>query len=492
MAPTGDPGRSAPGPAGPGRAVEDLGSPDVMARRRAAVVLARSVPAPPGAVAGLIRLLKDPDYQTRKNAAFALSKAGGSSPEAVAAFAAALSDEGVQVRREAAHALSRAEAPSEDALAALTRALEDPDRRVREMAAHALARRQRFHTAARAVDEAACYTLEITTRCDFGCVFCLVPPRNGPRAVELSWEELKARTLAVKESGFGRVLISGGEPTLHPRLRELAGFAAGLGLEVVVNTNGARFADAAYLDSFKGISLSCVLSFHAHEEKVFNRLTRTASYRKVLQAARNLLERRIRVCFSHVINKHNYRAFPDWVRFVRENFRTAEPDGTLLVSASVFVNQEAHGPDHALVRFSRVRPFLLKGVETAGFPVEYESACTVPGCLLRPGFLRLKESFSAEARERNLAFLRGVPAAQRRELTKFFIPDKCLSCVKFVAPFCKGIRKNYLLTFGAGEFPGLLTAEERRRVDAGRERFVPGDDERAFPTGLSPAVAALD
>lgn len=74
--------------------------------------------------------------------------------------------------------------------------------------------------------------------CDSKCTFCFATFRD------ISGQLEKAESLrliqALRDSGVEKINFAGGEPTLHPHLGELIGYAKSLGLVTSIVTNGAR------------------------------------------------------------------------------------------------------------------------------------------------------------------------------------------------------------------------------------------------------------
>lgn len=82
-----------------------------------------------------------------------------------------------------------------------------------------------------------------TVGCTFRCPFCynaeLVLPELGAGLPRLAASEVLAR-LAARRRLLDGVVVTGGEPTLHPDLPELLAQVKGLGLLVKLDTNGSR------------------------------------------------------------------------------------------------------------------------------------------------------------------------------------------------------------------------------------------------------------
>lgn len=84
--------------------------------------------------------------------------------------------------------------------------------------------------------------LSITDRCNFRCVYCLEPDHTFlERGALLSPEELLRVARVCVGLGIEKVRITGGEPTVHPRLDEIIRGVAALGVrDLAMTTNGWR------------------------------------------------------------------------------------------------------------------------------------------------------------------------------------------------------------------------------------------------------------
>jgi len=119
--------------------------------------------------------------------------------------------------------------------------------------------------------------LSITDRCNFRCVYCMEPDvRFLDAGALLSVDELVRVARLCVALGVRKVRITGGEPTVHPRLVEIIRGVAGLGVaDVALTTNGALMDSkrlAAWLDA--GLSRITV-SIDSLRPEVFAAVTRS-------------------------------------------------------------------------------------------------------------------------------------------------------------------------------------------------------------------------
>jgi len=76
--------------------------------------------------------------------------------------------------------------------------------------------------------------------CDFSCPFChnYQVADDDPKLPEVPWDEI-AGTLRRKRDWYDGVVLTGGEPLMHPEVFELCRRIKDLGLPVKVDTNGS-------------------------------------------------------------------------------------------------------------------------------------------------------------------------------------------------------------------------------------------------------------
>ncbi len=76
--------------------------------------------------------------------------------------------------------------------------------------------------------------------CNFACPFCHNPEvaNDSPKLPTITWEELKG-SLESKLGWLDGVVITGGEPMMHPEIFELCAKIKQLGLKVKLDTNGS-------------------------------------------------------------------------------------------------------------------------------------------------------------------------------------------------------------------------------------------------------------
>lgn len=99
--------------------------------------------------------------------------------------------------------------------------------------------------------------ISVTDRCNFRCLYCM--PVEGlewlPKADILSYEEIAAMVSQLAPLGLRRVRLSGGEPTIRPRLDTLVASLRAIPEieDISLSTNGVRLAELAPVLSESGL-----------------------------------------------------------------------------------------------------------------------------------------------------------------------------------------------------------------------------------------------
>jgi MoaA/NifB/PqqE/SkfB family radical SAM enzyme len=128
--------------------------------------------------------------------------------------------------------------------------------------------------------------VRLGTACDNRCLFCL--DGDSERDLLLPAAEIKTEIeRGRREHGAERLILSGGEPTLHPAFAELVHHGKACGYTWVQTiTNGARLADRDFLAAALAAGLDEItFSLHGHTAALHDHLTaRPGSFRLLLKA----------------------------------------------------------------------------------------------------------------------------------------------------------------------------------------------------------------
>ncbi|NJM55300.1 MAG: radical SAM protein [Verrucomicrobiae bacterium] len=97
----------------------------------------------------------------------------------------------------------------------------------------------------------------ITRRCNLACIHCYSDSAARHYPGELDWSQCRAVVDDLAAFGVPGLLLSGGEPLIHPRFFDLAEYARSCGLRVTLSTNGT-IIDRANAQRLKDLGLAYV------------------------------------------------------------------------------------------------------------------------------------------------------------------------------------------------------------------------------------------
>jgi len=145
--------------------------------------------------------------------------------------------------------------------------------------------------------------IQVVRHCNHFCGFC----SNPTTPYVHTFETMKVLVDDfVKRSYFG-VILTGGEPTLHPELPRIAAYASSVGLHVRMITNGWRLSDPEFARAVAEAGVKLVhVSVYSVRPEIEEKLRGTpGTLEKAFAAAKNAHDYGIDVNINCVINKLN-------------------------------------------------------------------------------------------------------------------------------------------------------------------------------------------
>lgn len=138
-------------------------------------------------------------------------------------------------------------------------------------------------------------SIEITSRCNLGCVHCYIS-NTGETKQDLSLIELESIVDQLAEEGCLWLLITGGEPLLRPDFKEFYTYVKRCGIIPILFTNGTLITEdiADLLESMPPYLVE--VSIYGSTEDTFEAITRVpGSFRKCMDGIECLLKRGIKL-----------------------------------------------------------------------------------------------------------------------------------------------------------------------------------------------------
>jgi MoaA/NifB/PqqE/SkfB family radical SAM enzyme len=145
--------------------------------------------------------------------------------------------------------------------------------------------------------------IQVVRHCNHFCGFC----SNPTTPYVHTFETMKVLVDDFVKRGYFGIILTGGEPSLHPELPKICAYASEQGLHVRMITNGSRLADKKFAKAMAEAGLKIVhVSIYSVIEEVEDRLRGTpGTLPTALQALDNAHEFGIDVNMNCVINKLN-------------------------------------------------------------------------------------------------------------------------------------------------------------------------------------------
>jgi MoaA/NifB/PqqE/SkfB family radical SAM enzyme len=269
------------------------------------------------------------------------------------------------------------------------------------------------------------------TACNSKCLFCL--DSDTPRNVYLPEEEVKREIRRGRtELEADKIIISGGEASLHPLFPEFVRYAREVGYDRVQTvTNGHRFADKDFFRSCMDAGLGEItFSLHGHTAALHDRLTQTpgAFTRLMKGMIRALRDGRPIVNVDVVINKQNVEHIDKIVELCISVGVTEFDLLHVIPQAAAFENREElfYDPRQHLSRLQRV--FRLNRhpgyvIWTNRFPVSFLEGLE--------DLIQDPHKMLDEVNGRRFQYLRYLNTGRPLDCRQ---KERCVHC--FVEPFC--------------------------------------------------------
>ena len=291
-------------------------------------------------------------------------------------------------------------------------------------------------------DEGREIMLRVTRFCNQKCLFCLVELDAGSYA---PYEEVLREVDRAEAQHRGsqlRFVLTGGEPSLHPRFHDLVSALLSRGHYVCLQTNGVTFASKANLARVEAFlpRVEIFASFHSHLPKAYDAITGTrGQFPAAVAGLHALLSAAGGGTLNIVMNALNVGAFSGWAEFVGRTFAAA---ADVRANVSVMTNVERYPyASKLLVRLSDVAEAVRAAAPVfARHPRlrlgdSFGGPCDLPFCVAKglPNF-----------RDDALRVAPGDGLSDRVKL------PGCASCRYDRS--CAGALKLYLERFGGDEF----------------------------------------
>jgi radical SAM protein with 4Fe4S-binding SPASM domain len=173
--------------------------------------------------------------------------------------------------------------------------------------------------------------IALTYACNNACPHCYNEAERFTMP-SLSFTEWKRVLDKLEEIGVPHIILTGGEPTLHPDLTTIIRYADQLGLVVGMNTNGRMLAQKSRTQAIANAGLNHVqITLESWDAGVHNRMVNAeGAFRQTVKGIQNALDCGIHTITNTTITRQNAHQAPEIVDFIHElGLHTFAMNGTI-------------------------------------------------------------------------------------------------------------------------------------------------------------------
>ena len=276
-------------------------------------------------------------------------------------------------------------------------------------------------------------TVRINFRCNQVCRFCFV----STHLASAPHEDIE-RAIVEMARRRGMIAISGGEPTLNPRVVEYVALAKSEGAaRIELQTNATRLAEGDLAERLAAAGVDDVfVSLHGSRAEISDAVTGApGTFDKTVVGLDRAVRSSMNVRLNFVFCELNLEDFPRYVEMVADRW-----PGTEITVSFVAASTDVVPRTRDLIpRYAEVLPHLVHGMELGrarGLRMSgFHSMCGIPLCLVPDGAAHYFE-------------IADVPEGHDRG--EFLHAEPCQACD--LRTKCFGIRRGYAELHGTEEF----------------------------------------
>jgi len=206
--------------------------------------------------------------------------------------------------------------------------------------------------------------ISITGLCNNNCLFCLDSSR--PDKYHKKKDDIKSQIYQARQEGNTKLILSGGDPTIHPNLAEFIYYAKEIGFDKVqIITNGRMFALKKFTNKLIEAGIDEVtLSIHGFNSLVHDTLTNVSgSFKQIIKGLINIrnnpYNKKIIINTDTCITKINYKQIPKIVKFIYEKLGIDEINlMTMVPQGNAWKNK-----DEIILDYKLQEPYIKKVID---------------------------------------------------------------------------------------------------------------------------------
>ncbi|MBN2119701.1 MAG: radical SAM protein [Candidatus Omnitrophica bacterium] len=176
---------------------------------------------------------------------------------------------------------------------------------------------QKIHSKVKKDRTPICGTIELTFRCNMGCVHCYC--LHDIKEKELSFKEISRLLDEIAASGCLWLLITGGEPLLRKDFLDIYGYAKNKGMIITLFTNATLVTDyiADYLREYPPFRIE--VSIYGASKETHEKITGVpGSFKECLKGIDILRERKLPLSLKTMVMNLNFDEVRSMEKFAQD------------------------------------------------------------------------------------------------------------------------------------------------------------------------------
>ena len=280
------------------------------------------------------------------------------------------------------------------------------------------------------------YTLQLGYKCNSNCLFCEIPKQFKEKVNPIFYEKLKE--LIKNRKKFDDLRITGGEPTIYPKILEIVNYAKKVCKykKIRLESNGFMYYYKEFVNKLADGGVDHFqISFQTTDPQEYDKITGVKnSYKYVMDGIENIKAVKKPFGVNVVVHKYNFRQLSD----IAEILVHKKVVSIQLSSLNPIGSHVKDGKAIAAITNKEVLPYIKKAIDTAK-RLKFKFIYTVnfPLCIIKD---LQKDKFNLIEEDKEQSPVTDIYKTK---------PEKCKKCFYFNN--CDGIWKAYLEQFGDEE-----------------------------------------
>jgi MoaA/NifB/PqqE/SkfB family radical SAM enzyme len=209
--------------------------------------------------------------------------------------------------------------------------------------------------------------ISVTGMCNNNCIFCLDADRTDKH--HKTSKEIEKIIINVKKENYEKIILSGGDPTIHPNIIDFVKLAKKLNFKKIqIITNGRMFGSEKFSNEILDAGLDEVtFSIHGCNQKIHDEHTSViGSFLQIIKGIKNVQnysknKRKIIINTDTCVTKKNYKQILKIIIFIVEKLNIGEINLMVMTPAGNAWKDK----ENIMVKYEILEPYIKKVIDYA-------------------------------------------------------------------------------------------------------------------------------